>query len=109
MNKEYFVNYETLQKRNPIVVFSQSLDIPVRFIDEIYYICENDIRFQFPDGAIEYKKLEEYIGTFWKLKITKRKLRYIHLVIKNHRILEEKLKKGGIMNGSYRDLVLRKA
>ena len=109
MNKEYFVTYEILQKRNPIALFSNSLQLPERFIEEIYYICENDIRFQFPDGAIEYKKLQEYIETFWQIKITKRRLRYIHLVIKNHRILEEKLKRGAIMNGSYRDLVLRKA
>lgn len=104
------LTYEDLKRRDPIYIFSKKTGLPQEYIQEIYRICETDFRFYSSRTKYtEYQEISVYIQKMWRLKITSRQIKYIHNVMRNHYLLIEKLKRGGTINGTYRDLVLRKS
>lgn len=109
-----FLTYEELKKRDPVIYFSHQLNLPEYYINELYYICENDWRFHGENTKkrkkyIKYGSISDYIRRFWNVELKPRKIKYIHLVIKNYHELLVDLKRMKTIKGTYRDLVLRKA
>lgn len=105
-----YLTYEDLKKRDPIDYYARKWLISQEKIIEILGMCERDFRFFSPRTTyVEYEKVSKFVKTFFNVQISPRQIRYLHRTYKNHRILMEKLKRGGKIMGTYRDLVLKKA
>ncbi len=79
-------------------------------IIEIHRLCDMDIRFSTTPRAVRYAEVDKYIKRHWKLDtLTPRKIRYMYNVLSRYSQYEEILKRGGMVEGTYGNLILKGA
>lgn len=98
------INHEQLIRHEPLERFAKQCKVSPNWIKEIYRLLETD----FTLGYRKYTKLSRRLEIY-QIYISKRKLRYIHKVLKEWNIMHESTKRGGKIVGTLKTRLYSKS